>query len=450
VRSPPAALADPLTAPRSAYGLSAVLAACTVASIALGFAQQWLLFTAVGPGSATDAYVAAMSVPQFGVLVVSGTLVNALVPLLAAAEPSERRQTAWTCAQGVAVGFGAFALLFGATARWWLPLVAPGLDEGVRALGARVARLHLAASVATALTGVLWARARAESRFVWAEASGVLGSLVGVAVVAVGVRRWGVLAGAWGAAAKAMVSALLLLPVLGTYHAPRFRARPIAELVRRVRPLLGAAAYAKTDVLLDRFLASLAPAGTLSLYSLAQMLYGSGHLVLSRAVSVPAVTALAQHAREGRWGAFRDVTRRRAGVMLAVTLLALAVLIVAGRPLLDLAFGHGRFAASQVSELRTLLLLLGGLWVAGAVGQVVANSFYAMGDTRTPARIAVVGFTAAILLKLAGFQLAGVAGVAIAASLYYVGNLVWLSLRLGAITPRATAASELNSVSIGR
>jgi len=73
-----------------------------------------------------------------------------------------------------------------------------------------------------------------------------------------------------------------------------------------------------------------------------------------------------------------------------------------------------------------------------------------MGDTRTPARIAIVGFTVAILLKVAGFRLAGVAGVAIAASLYYVGNLVWLSLRLGASTPRATAASELNSVSIGR
>jgi putative peptidoglycan lipid II flippase len=77
-----------------------------------------------------------------------------------------------------------------------------------------------------------------------------------------------------------------------------------------------------------------------------------------------------------------------------------------------------------------LLLALGGVWVGGVAGQIIAASFYAQGDTRTPITIGVIAFTLAIPLKLRGFYVFGVLGLAVAASLYYLGSAgtQWVTL----------------------
>ena len=106
--------------------------------------------------------------------------------------------------------------------------------------------------------------------------------------------------------------------------------------------------------------------------------------------------------------------------MVGVTVAISAGLALFGRPVLGLIFGRGEFSADRVAHLWWLLLLLSGVWVGGAVGQILSTSFYAQGDTRTPTRVGIVGFTLAIALKLVAFRGYGIEGLALAASAYYV------------------------------
>lgn len=407
-----------------------VIGAASLANTALGFVQQWVVLTRVGPGRATDALVAGMIVPQIVLTVVTGSLVHVLVPVLSIEDDATRRQTVWTAVQGAVLLFGLLAAVLAATAPAWVPLTVPGFDAAAAALAVRLVRIQVLGVVFTAVSALLWSLYRSRRRFIWAEASGLLATAVALAIVLVAVDRHGVAAAAWAAVARAALAALLLAPGLGGYLRPRFGTAAVREIWRRAGPLLGGAAYFKTDVFVDRFLASMAPAGSLSLLSAAQTLYAAGGQVLNRAVVVPIIPRLATAAHRGDWSTFGRLSRERAALMIGLTGTGYLILALAGRPLLGLVLGHGRFGADDITQLWSFLLLLVGVWIAGSAGQVIASSFYAYGDTRTPTRIGIIGFTVGTAAKVALFLRFGAWGIAAGATLLYLFNATWLRLAL--------------------
>lgn len=407
------------------------VAGASLANVLLGFVQQWYLLTTLGPGRETDALVAGMIVPQIVLTVVTGSLVHVLVPVLSVEDEESRRQTVWTSVHGMAILFGTLAAVLAAGAGLWVPLTVPGFDDPTTALAVRLVRVQVLGIVFTALSALLWSLYRSRRHFVWAELSGLLSTAVGFAVLAGGLGRFGVIAAAWAAVVRAALSALLLAPGLGAYMRPRFGTPTVRESWRRARPLLLGAAYFKTDIFVDRFLASMAPAGSMSLLAAAQTLYNAGLQVLNRAVVVPLVPELATAAHRHDWPAFKRLTGQRAAWMLGITGVGYLVLLLAGHQLLGLVLSHGRFDDHDVAELWTFLALLGGVWIAGAAGQVVASAFYAAGDTRTPTRIGALGFTIGNALKVLLFLRFGVRGIAVGGTLLYLLNLVWLALALG-------------------
>ena len=132
--------------------------------------------------------------------------------------------------------------------------------------------------------------------------------------------------------------------------------------------------------------------------------------------------------------------------MLGITLGGIPLLFFAGRSVLSAILGHGQFTQYEIDQLWGILLLLSGVWVGGAAGQVLSMSFYSRGDTRTPVRIGVIGFTIAIVLKILAFRAFGLPGLAMAASAYYLGNTLALLLTLRRDLRKATVSSGLGAL----
>lgn len=426
-------------------GLS--LAALAGITILVNFAYQWYVVTAVGPGPATDALFAGTMVPQLVLVIMTGSLNYVLVPLLAVEEGAARSRLGWTYVQGIgAVGLAIVGLLI-LSAAVWVPLTVPGFaPDGVR-LAVHLTRIQLLGAVFSAVTGVEVALHHAEQRFVRAEGGLSLASLAGLAFVIWGLPRLGIAAAAWGTVARSGLQMLLLLPGMGRYQPPRWDAPALGVGLRRSAPLIAGQLYYKSDGLLDRFLASLAPPGALSLYHISQQLYASAAMVLNRALVAPLVPRLARLANSNEWPSFVRRVQHRLGTTLAVALAGTAGLAVLGRPLLAQLFGHGQFTPERVDHLWWLLLLLSGVWIGGAVGQILSTSFYAQGDTRTPTLIGIAGFTLAIGLKLFAFRWRGIEGLALAASAYYLLNalllLVCLRRRARRVATRPLSVEEL-------
>src|SRR5258708_25740665 len=102
-----------------------------------------------------------------------------------------------------------------------------------------------------------------------------------------------------------------LLPGLGRWVWPDWNSPPLREAWQRIRPLLIGTSYYRTDPLVDRFLASMAPAGGLSLLYIGQQIYGVANVVAEKAIASPMVPLLAVEAGAPRWQSFPRSYQKR-------------------------------------------------------------------------------------------------------------------------------------------
>ena len=430
---------------RRSVRLSGVLALLSGVDILLSVVYQWYFLRRIGPGAQTDALYAGMMVPQLVLIVLTGSLIQVLVPLLAVQGEEEFAQSVWTVLHAVALSFGGLVVIAWLGAGFWVPLTVPGFTDATTRLTVHLVRIQLLGLFLAALSTVLWAAHQARYRFIWSTVSPLIAGLVGLGVLIWGLPRFGVSAAAWSGVCRGGVFTLLLLPGTGTFHRPRWRTPVMREAWRRMRPLLSRSIYFKADVVVDRFLAALAPPGALSLLTLARQLYTAGLGVMNKAVTAPSIPTLAQLAERQAWGDFRRIRNRRALWCTIGALGLFFVLLAAGRPVLSFFFAHSSFRTEQVDQTWGLLVVLSGVWVAGSSSQILAGALYAQGDTETPTRVGVIGFTVGVVLKVLGYYVLGVWGIAAGASLHYLlmaGLLLHASRRLPPLTPGGEMAVQ--------
>ena len=400
------------------------LALLAGANILLTLLFQWYVITQLGLGIGTDALFAGMAVPQLILMVVSSSLTHVLVPLLATENELTFRQNAWGFFLSVSLLFTVLALILFVTATFWVPWLVPGFSGPAKVLTISLTRIQLISMIFTASASVLWSVYHARQRFIWVELSTLLSNLIALFLI------WKLLA-IYGVTAAAMVIVLRtalqvgwLMPGLGRWQRPQLNSEAMREAWRRIRPLLVGTAYYRTDPLVDRFLASMAPAGGLSLLYIGQQIYGVANVVVEKALAAPMVPQLAIEANAGRWSAFRRIYQKRLLLVGGLTILGYVVLLIAGERILNLLIGHGGVTKENVHLLWLIMVALAGFFIGGAMGQITSTTFYAMGDTRTPTRMSIVTYTIYIPAKVLAFMYYGLMGLAVVTSIYLFVNLI--------------------------
>jgi putative peptidoglycan lipid II flippase len=397
----------------------ALISAANIGSMLL---FQWLVLTRLGPGVATDALFAAMTVPQIFASVVSSSITQALAPLLAGEPPEDQRQDGWTLVFLCGLLFAAIAALLAVSAPLWARWVFPGFGPEARALTVLFAEISAIGIVFTGLNAIQTAIAFAHHRFIWSDAAPMLASLVGVALLLPLLPIYGAIAAAWIAVGRLLLQSLLLSRGMGRPLRPDLSRPAVKVLWARLRPMILGASYYKMDPLVDRFLLSSLAPGALSIVYLAQQLHGAAAQVVSKALATPAVTRLAAAHKRGDRGYAVSLLRLTFAVMSCVCVIGVFVIVI-GRPAIELAMVHGRLHQADARLLWLVLLLTSGMFVAGSIGNLTAGAFYAEGDTRTPTLLGTISFTIGIAVKVAAFHLFGLVGLALAISFYYLQSL---------------------------
>lgn len=388
------------------------------------FAYQWFVVTQLGAGPGTDALFAGMVIPQLVLNVISGSLGYVLVPMLSVVDERVRSSTTWGFAIALALIFGGLAAVLWLLASWWVPLSVPGFDVVTMQQTVTLTRIQLVGMLFAGLGAPFNAAYQAQHRFIYPAVMALLAGLVALVFVVLLLGWGGVEIAAWGLTLRAALQFLFQVRIGFPFVFPNFRDRAFADALRKLKPLIAGTVYYKTDQLLDRFLASMTPSGSLSLLHLAQQIYAAGNLVLTNAIAVPLTPRLAKYAKDQDWTTFRKEVVRALYILGGLGLLAFALIVFPGRNILQLLFVHGSLKTEAVDKLWEIMLALGLVWLSGLTGQVLSTSFYAMSDTKTPTKIGVIGFTLGIGLKVVGFFLGGVIGVAIGSGVYMVFNSV--------------------------
>lgn len=385
---------------------------------------QWYVITQLGVGIQTDALFAGMAMPQLILMVVSSSLTHVLVPLLATEDEITFARNAWGFFLGISAIFTALAVVLFISAGFWVPWLVPGFSSAGQSLTITLTRIQLVSMIFTASTSVLWSVYHARQKFIWVELSTLVSSLIALFLLVRVLPVSGVTGAAFLIVLRTGLQMVWLLPGLGRWEWPDWKSPAMREAWLRIRPLLIGTTYYRTDPLIDRFLASMAPAGGLSLFYIGQQIYGVANIVAEKAIATPMVPQLAILASAAEWPAFRQLYRRRLLAMGGLTAIGYVILLVTGERVLNLLIGHGGVTKDNVHSLWFIMIALAGVFIAGAMGVITSKTFYAMGDTRTPTRMSIITYTIYIPAKVLGFMYYGLIGLALVASIYLFVNLI--------------------------
>jgi len=373
---------------------------------------------------------ASITLPQFILSIITSSIVSVLVPSLAYKKDDIFHREIWVIIQIIGITFSIIAFSLSISAQLWLPLLLPGFDEKNILLTIILMRIQLIGAVLMGLNGILWSAYQAKERFISASLIPMLASLTNFIFLLFVMPRFGIIGAAWGFVVRSAIELVCYLPILGKYYYPDWKNSFLRQEWRLIRPMLLGNSIYGTNFLVDRFFLSMAPPGSLSLFYIAQQLYGSATQIINKAISGPIVPQLSRHAKKQRWSLFSRCYRKNMILIAWLTIGIIVGVIIAGGPLLKGLSNIKRLTESDMGILSVLMIALGGMFVGGAIGQILSSSFYSLGNTITPTRIGVFGYIVGVILKMIGFRLRGALGIAIATSIYYLINASMLYVSL--------------------
>ncbi len=392
------------------------------------FVTQLLIVRLAGINSDTDAYIAAQAVPAVIFAIVTSVLQSVWLPRLSlVSSDPERWRKEQSISQGQAFIMGGgilFILWLGAS--WWLPIVFPGLSsEQVERTLSFMGPLLIATALNTQ-AAMISIGLRATNRFLAAEIVSMVGAFTTLFFVFLMLPQYGLKIVPWVLACRAIAVYVIQLKLAEWPTICINEGFSSKETWRLMRPLLCGASIYKTSPLVDRFWASQAPLGGLTVLNLAQSLMAALSTIIERSICMPITPKLSRFVAANDYNAVRNAYRVGVkNVTLAVGLFA-ALLLITYNALATVVMGL--FHVDTETAFNILLIcffLLGYLHVA-ASGTIVVAVYYAMGDTKTPVKIGISGFLIGILLKSAGFLMFSLPGLAFAISAYYIINMVTL------------------------
>jgi putative peptidoglycan lipid II flippase len=186
--------------------------------------------------------------------------------------------------------------------------------------------------------------------------------------------------------------------------------------------IFGAAVY-QINILVGTLLASLLPEGSVSYLYYADRLVQFPLGIFAIATATAVLPSISRQAAKKDFEAVRDTFSYAMKLVFFITIPAMVGLIVLREPIVALLFKRGAFDEKSTHLTAYALLYYSmGLWAFSAV-RIVVSTFYALQDTKTPVRIAVISVCANLIFGIVLMGPLGHGGLALATSLASILNL---------------------------
>lgn len=411
---------------------AAITALAFVLSRVLGLVRDQVITYRFGAGVQTSAYVYAFQVPDtLFILISGGALSTAFIPVFSGLLHSGQREAAWRMASGVLVVLSTVVLLLICLTWIFAPLL---MQEGlarraspeIQILATGLMRVLLLSPLLLTLGSIATSILQSYDRFILPAFAPVVYNL-------------GIIAGAWFLAptlpegrgmygvAIGVVAGTLFFFLLQLPSVIRIGLRwpvgwPLGDpnvrttLKLLVPRILGQSAT-QLSALFTFFLAGGLGEEAPAAYRFAFTLFVLPVGLFATSVGTVAFPALSREAQEHDASTFAYLLRRAMRGILFFVLPGSVGLMMLRLPITKLIYQRGEFTFSDTALTAwALLFFCVGMW-AYALLDVVPRAFYALQDTRTPLKIALIAVSVDILLSLLLIGPLRLGGLALAFSL---------------------------------
>ncbi|HEV3511006.1 MAG TPA: murein biosynthesis integral membrane protein MurJ [Candidatus Sulfotelmatobacter sp.] len=421
----------------TAFSATLLLISTVMLSRVIGYARDAYIAWAYGAGGATDAYMAAFTLPDFLNYVVAGgaasiTFISIYTRFLAEKREADAQKTfsiiITVMTTVMIVGTIAAEIFAPQFVRWFVK----GFTPDKIALCTHLTRILLPAQIFFYVGGVVAAVLLSHRLFLLPAFGPIIYNVFIILGGVIGGRHFGIQSLAYGALIGSIGGPFLASVIgaarIGTGYRPSFDLSNPAfrEWVKLSIPLmLGFSLVTVDDWILRHYAA--AGVGDISRLTYAKRLFAVPIAVLGQATGQASLPFFARLFSEKKMKEFAATVNDSVYRVAAAALLATAWMMVAALPLIDLVYRRGRFSFADAQTTSVYFFWFSLSLVLWSAQGLYARAFYAAGDTLTP-MVAVTAITAASLPIYAFlFHTFGVVGLAWASDIGIGMNLLALA-----------------------
>ncbi|MEA2013819.1 MAG: murein biosynthesis integral membrane protein MurJ [Thermodesulfobacteriota bacterium] len=420
-----------------------VVGLATLLSRIFGFIRDMVVAGFFGAGPATDAFFVAFRIPNLlRRLFAEGSLTIAFIPVFTGYLKKSKKQAVefagivFTLLSIILVLVSVAGVLF---SPWIVKVVAPGFSDVPEkyALTVFLTRLMFPYIFFISLVALCMGILNSFRHFAAPALAPVVLNICMIASVFLlrGFFADPILSLAVGVMIGGILQLAMQIPFLlkvGAWLKPNFHFNHpgIRRIGRLMLPAVFGAAVYQASIFINTILASLLPEGSVSYLYYADRVVQLPLGVFAIAVGTASLPSFSEQVAAGNYKEMKNTISFSLRLILFITIPAMVALIVLRVPVISVLFQRGMFdAASTVFTAQALLYYAVGLLAFSCV-RVVVSAFYAMQDTRTPVKIAVVSLVVHVAMSIILMLPMKHAGLALATSIASTVNVIILAFIL--------------------
>ena len=422
-----------------------VLVVASLVSRLFGLLRDRTLAAHFGAGDVLDAYFAAFKIPDliFNLLIL-GALSSAFIPVFIEYIKKNCKDEAWSLVNSL-VNFGIIILtgvllLIAIFAPHLAKIVAPGFEPDKQIMVANLMRIMLLSPFFFGLSNLAGGVLNSFRNFIVYAIAPImynLGIILGVIFL---VPKFGYMGLAYGVVLGAFMHMFTQLPsvfALGYRYRMHinFRHPALRKIAVLMIPRTMGIAAQQISILINTIIASTLAVGSIAVLNLADNLYSLPISIFGISFAIAVFPTLAERYTLKQLSEFKQDFMQTLRQILYFIIPTMILYWLLRAQIVRLILGSGKFGWEDTRFTVSVLAFFTIGMAAQAIIPLLARSFYALQDTKTPFIAGVIALITNVVLALVLIKYLNVVGLALAISIAGILNagilLYILNIRLG-------------------
>lgn len=425
-----------------------VVGLATLVSRVMGYARDMVMSWGFGTGMVADAFYMAYRIPNLlRELLAEGSMSAAFIPVFTETLTKESKESARHLANTLFARFLVLLIVLTTLGIIFAPTIVKVIGAGwvhraeydKYVVGVTLTRIMFPYLLFIGLAALAMGMLNSLRQFLTPALSPVMLNIMTITAVVLSLKFLSqpIMGVAIGVVAGGLFQFLIQVPALkkqGMMLRPQFSPNHpgVGKIARLALPVFFSSSVNQLNILMGTVFASFLATG-----SIAFLFYGMRFIhfplgIFGTAIATAVLPTLSAQAARRETEEFRETLSFGLRLVFFIMFPAMAGLITLRRPIVNLLLEHGQFDRVSTEGVAAALMYYAvGLW-AFAGYRIVAQAFYALQDTKTPVKIAVVALFTNILLSSVFITWTSLAhgGLALAASLAATLNIILLTVLL--------------------
>lgn len=408
--------------PFKAVGIIAII---TIIGKVLGFLREMLIANSFGTSLENDAFLMAFTIPNAIFGLIAAALGTTLIPVFSEAKVNNGESGSLRFINKIltiVVGLSIILVMIGFVfSEEIINVIAHGFSQSAQDLTIHLFKILLPLIVVMSVVALLTGYLQANLHFNTPAMISIPMNLITAGFLWAWAEKWGISSLAWGYIAGTSIQIILLLipsVKLGFRYKfiLDFRDQHVKQVGLLIVPVIIGSASGQISVLVDRFMASGLPEGSISALHFANKLILFPHGVFIVSMCTVAYPVLAKFYVEVKINEFRDTLMKWIIIMFMIVTPITAGFIALQQLLVRVVYEHGTFnAQSTVLTATALQYYVLGLPALG-LRDLLNRAFFAIHDTKTPTAYGILAIILNIFLNIVFIKTLGHGGLALATS----------------------------------